>query len=146
MWVWGVVCRQQFFAYEVLHDKYTSPISGLRTGVVFMSRQSPGISNVLWGLFERMRLTQGVGLGFFGLQGLLTGKYLDLTEEVGEGRVKKGEGVGMCWGMLCSCVVSCLQDMQSYVNLGGMELLGRSLEHSLMDVDNMEKARATCQV
>ncbi|CEL94756.1 unnamed protein product [Vitrella brassicaformis CCMP3155] len=109
--------RHQFYIQEMQHDKYTPPISpGLRIGVVFMSRQAPGVMNILWGIHERLRLVQGTCIGFYGLNGLLDCKFCELEED----------------------------DLAPYVNMGGMEILGRSLSHSLMHTECQEKARKTC--
>mmetsp|Transcript_13318 Transcript_13318/g.26300 ORF Transcript_13318/g.26300 Transcript_13318/m.26300 type:complete len:1193 (-) Transcript_13318:1456-5034(-) len=111
--------HHQFAAQEVLHDKYTSPIlTGLRVGVVFMSRQAPGITNILWGLFERLSIVGGSVIGFKnGLNGLLESDYIEVERT----------------------------DLDTSLNQGGMEFLGRSLEHTLMNVENMERARQTCE-
>lgn len=106
-----------FHLQEVVHDKYTPPVSpGLRIGVVSLSRQAPGIMNVLWGLHDRMSLVGGTVLGFFGIHGLLNQRYIEVTED----------------------------DLSLYKNLGGMELLGRSLEHSMAEAENLELCRGAC--
>jgi len=112
-----LINRHQFVIQEMRHDKYTPPISpGLRVGVVFMSRQAPGVANIMWGLCNRLDLVGGTCIGFYGLGGLLEGKYCEIGDD----------------------------DIKPFVNQGGMELLGRSMNFSLMTLEAREKAVKTC--
>ncbi|PHJ20129.1 6-phosphofructokinase, partial [Cystoisospora suis] len=107
-----------FFLHEVSHDKYIPPIGfGLRVGLVFISRQSPGVANVLWGLYERLKLVQGKCIAFFGLNGVVDKKYLEIEDD----------------------------DLELFKNQGGCELTGRSTSHSLGSRDMQEKVRQTCE-
>ncbi|PFH36367.1 6-phosphofructokinase [Besnoitia besnoiti] len=107
-----------FFLHDVGHDKYIPPIGfGLRIGLVFISRQSPGVANVLWGLHERLKLVQGKCIAFFGLNGLADRKYLEIEDE----------------------------DLELFKNQGGCELIGRSTSHSLGSREMQEKVRQTCE-
>lgn len=75
--------RNHFHLQEIVSDANTPPVgSGLRVGVVFLSRQSPGVVNVLWGVHERLKLIGGQCFGFYGTDGLLEGKYLKITDQV----------------------------------------------------------------
>lgn len=106
-----------FYLHEVTHDKYTPPINfGLRVGFVLISRQSPGVMNVLWGLHERLKMVQGKCLAFFGLNGLIERKYIEITDE----------------------------NLELFLNQGGCELTGRSTSHCLGAVENQEAVRQSC--
>ncbi|XP_026192736.1 uncharacterized protein LOC34621637 [Cyclospora cayetanensis] len=107
-----------FYLHEVAHDKYTPPISfGLRVGFVLISRQSPGVMNVLWGLHERLKMVQGKCLAFFGLNGLIERRYMEVTDE----------------------------NLELFLNQGGCELTGRSTSHSLGATENQESVRQSCE-
>ncbi|KAL8447327.1 hypothetical protein Emed_004431 [Eimeria media] len=107
-----------FYLHEVAHDKYTPPINfGLRVGFVLISRQSPGVMNVLWGLHERLKMVQGKCLAFFGLNGLIERKYIEITDE----------------------------NLELFLNQGGCELIGRSTSHCLGAVENQEAVRQSCE-
>eukprot|EP00921_Rhytidocystis_pertsovi_P005208 GHVQ01009018.1.p1 GENE.GHVQ01009018.1~~GHVQ01009018.1.p1 ORF type:complete len:1639 (+),score=226.92 GHVQ01009018.1:122-5038(+) len=110
--------NNHFYLHEVVHDKYTPPInSGLRVGIVFLSRQSPGVSNVLWGLYERLELVSGTCVGFFGLDGLLKKKCIN--------------------GLTAA-------DLELHLNQGGVDLLGRSTQHSLVHEAARDRALSSC--
>ncbi|CDI76905.1 phosphofructokinase, putative [Eimeria acervulina] len=107
-----------FYLHEVAHDKYTPPINyGLRVGFVLLSRQSPGVMNVLWGLHERLKMVQGKCLAFFGLTGLIEKNYIEITDE----------------------------NLELFLNQGGCELTGRSTSHCLGSVENQEAVRQRCE-
>ena len=107
-----------FYLHEVAHDKYTPPINfGLRVGFVLISRQSPGVMNVLWGLYERLKMVQGKCLAFFGLNGLIERKYIEINDE----------------------------NLELFLNQGGCELTGRSTSHCLGAVENQEAVRQSCE-
>lgn len=108
----------QFNLQEVIQDRNTAPVHpGLRVAVVLLSRQSPGVTNVLWGVHERLKLVGGRCFGFYGSDGLLSGRYLEITDD----------------------------NLELHLNQGGMELLGRATVHSLLAPENQEKARITCE-
>jgi hypothetical protein len=76
--------RNQFYLQEVIEDSTTSPIAcGLRVAVVFLSRQAPGVTNVLWGIHERLKLVKGRCFGFYSKDGLFTQRYIEITDKVG---------------------------------------------------------------
>ncbi|EPS71673.1 hypothetical protein M569_03082, partial [Genlisea aurea] len=74
----------------------------VRVGVVFCGRQSPGGHNVIWGLFDALKLhnSKNVLLGFLGRgsEGLFAQKTLEITDEI----------------------------LATYKNQGGYDLLGRT--------------------
>lgn len=107
-----------FFLHDVAHDKYIPPLGfGLRVGLVFISRQSPGVANVLWGLHERLKLVQGKCIAFFGLNGVVEKKFIEVEDA----------------------------DLELFRNQGGCELTGRSTSHSLGSRVMQEKVRKTCE-
>ncbi|KFG48832.1 6-phosphofructokinase, partial [Toxoplasma gondii FOU] len=107
-----------FFLHDVCHDKYIPPIGfGVRIGLVFISRQSPGVANVLWGLHERLKLVQGKCIAFFGLNGLVDRKFLQIED----------------------------RHLELFKNQGGCELIGRSTSHCLGSREMQEKVRQTCE-
>ncbi|XP_057776545.1 pyrophosphate--fructose 6-phosphate 1-phosphotransferase subunit alpha isoform X2 [Salvia miltiorrhiza] len=73
----------------------------VRVGVVFCGRQSPGGHNVIWGLFEALKVhnPKSVLLGFLGgSEGLFAQKTLEISDEI----------------------------LATYKNQGGYDLLGRT--------------------
>eukprot|EP00917_Polyrhabdina_sp_WS-2016_P004738 GHVP01010900.1.p1 GENE.GHVP01010900.1~~GHVP01010900.1.p1 ORF type:complete len:1359 (-),score=252.74 GHVP01010900.1:49-4125(-) len=110
-----------FVMREVRSDETPFPlheIRDFRVGLVFLSRQAPGMENVLWGLYNRVsKIQHGKLIGFYGLQGLMDLKYLDVCES----------------------------DLDLILNQGGSRLLGRSTDHSLLDSDNHEPCLRACQ-
>lgn len=110
--------RTQFYLQEVVEDSCTSPVEpGLRVAVVFLSRQAPGVTNILWGIYQRIKLVKGRCFGFFSKDGILTQRYIEITDKT----------------------------LELHLNLGGMSLLGRASLHSLLTPENQEKARITCE-
>lgn len=75
--------RNHFHLQEIVSDRNTPPVGpGLRVGVVFLSRQSPGVVNVLWGVHERLKVAGGKCIGFYGTDGLMEGKHLEVNDQV----------------------------------------------------------------
>ncbi|WOL19238.1 pyrophosphate--fructose 6-phosphate 1-phosphotransferase subunit alpha-like [Canna indica] len=75
----------------------------MRVGVVFCGRQSPGGHNVIWGLYNAIKLynPNSVLLGFVGgTEGLFAQRTLEITDEV----------------------------LATYKNQGGYDLLGRTVD------------------
>ncbi|KAF8819016.1 6-phosphofructokinase, partial [Cardiosporidium cionae] len=91
---------------------------GLRIGIVFLSRQSPGAMNIIWGLFERIHSFQGKIFGFFGLKGLLEGDFVEISPSM----------------------------MRLYRNSGGIELVGRSPVHMLLSKEELSSIREQCRL
>ncbi|EZG62792.1 6-phosphofructokinase [Gregarina niphandrodes] len=89
-----------------------------RVGVAFLSRQSPGLHNIVWGMRERLKLTGGTLLGFKrGAEGLLADQWIEVTDE----------------------------DVQPFRNLGGADLLGRGTTHMLLDPTNRRRVLDVCR-
>lgn len=112
------ICNSnQFHLHEVISDRNTPCVGPhLKVGVVFLSRQAPGVTNVLWGIMERLNIVQGHCIGFYGAEGLCTGRYIEIGPS----------------------------ELELYLNQGGMELLGRTAVHCLLNAENQEAARQTC--
>ncbi|KAF7457924.1 putative phosphofructokinase [Cryptosporidium felis] len=107
-----------FYCQEAQLDLSTEePNVGLRIGVLLMSRQAPGIANVVWGLYHRLKMVRGRCLGFYGVKGFLQGKHITLTE----------------------------RDVDLLPNQGGSELIGRTYTECLVSKENLEKARKVCE-
>lgn len=107
-----------FYLHEVESDKNAAPANfGLRVGFVLLSRQSPGVLNVLWGLHERLKTIRGKCLAFLGLRGLINKEFIEVTDEL----------------------------LELFLNQGGCELTGRSTRHSLGSKANQEAVRLTCE-
>ncbi|OII71579.1 phosphofructokinase family protein [Cryptosporidium andersoni] len=107
-----------FYCQEVQLDLSCSePNVGLRIGILLLSRQTPGIANVVWGLYHRLRMVRGRCLGFYGVKGFLQGKHITLTEK----------------------------DVDLLPNQGGSELIGRTYTECLVSTENLEKARQVCE-
>ncbi|CAG7904785.1 hypothetical protein IGI04_028959 [Brassica rapa subsp. trilocularis] len=73
----------------------------IRVGIVFSGRQAPGGHNVIWGLYEALKVhnAKSALLGFLGgSEGLFAQKTVEITDEV----------------------------LQTYKNQGGFDLLGRT--------------------
>ncbi|CAH8370960.1 unnamed protein product [Eruca vesicaria subsp. sativa] len=73
----------------------------IRVGIVFSGRQAPGGHNVIWGLYEALKVHNGKNtlLGFLGgSEGLFAQQTLEITDDV----------------------------LQTYKNQGGFDLLGRT--------------------
>ncbi|KAL3129470.1 pyrophosphate-dependent phosphofructokinase [Cryptosporidium hominis] len=107
-----------FYCQEAQLDiSSEEPNVGLRIGVLLMSRQAPGIANVVWGLYHRLKMVRGRCLGFYGVKGFLQGKHITLTEK----------------------------DVDLLPNQGGSELIGRTYTECLVSKENLEKARKVCE-
>lgn len=94
----------KFTVQEMRSDPEKILDSGLRVGICVLSRQSPGVNNIIWGAHERLKLSNGRLLGFFGIDGLINGHYLEITDD----------------------------DLYPFKNLGGVDLIGRSTDHKLL--------------
>ncbi|CAA7013533.1 unnamed protein product [Microthlaspi erraticum] len=73
----------------------------IRVGIVFSGRQAPGGHNVIWGLYEALKVhnAKNTLLGFLGgSEGLFAQKTLEITDDI----------------------------LQTYKNQGGFDLLGRT--------------------
>ncbi|XP_068652558.1 pyrophosphate--fructose 6-phosphate 1-phosphotransferase subunit alpha-like [Aristolochia californica] len=91
----------------------------IRVGVVFCGRQSPGGHNVIWGLYDAIKLhnPKSTLLGFIGgTEGLFAQKTLEITEEV----------------------------LSTYKNQGGYDLLGRTKDQ-IRTTEQVNGALASCQ-
>ncbi|WOK95312.1 pyrophosphate--fructose 6-phosphate 1-phosphotransferase subunit alpha-like [Canna indica] len=91
----------------------------LRVGVVFCGRQSPGGHNVVWGLYNAIKLhnLDSVLLGFVGgTEGLFAQRTLEITEEV----------------------------LATYKNQGGFDLLGRTVDQ-IRTTEQVKAALTSCQ-
>ncbi|KAG9456610.1 hypothetical protein H6P81_001118 [Aristolochia fimbriata] len=91
----------------------------IRVGVVFCGRQSPGGHNVIWGLYDAIKLhnPKSTLLGFSGgTDGLFAQKTLEITEEV----------------------------LASYKNQGGYDMLGRTKDQ-IRTTEQVNAALASCQ-
>ncbi|PKU74463.1 pyrophosphate--fructose 6-phosphate 1-phosphotransferase subunit alpha-like isoform X1 [Dendrobium catenatum] len=91
----------------------------IRVGVVFSGRQSPGGHNVIWGLYNALKVhnTNSVLLGFVGgTEGLFAQKILKITDEV----------------------------LSSYKNQGGYDLLGRTVDQ-IRTIEQVNAAKAACE-
>lgn len=107
-----------FYLHEVENDKNAAPANfGLRVGFVLLSRQSPGVLNVLWGLHERLKMIKGKCLAFLGLRGLINKEFIEVTDQL----------------------------LELFLNQGGCELTGRSTRHSLGSKANQEAVRRSCE-
>ncbi|CEL99112.1 unnamed protein product [Vitrella brassicaformis CCMP3155] len=104
--------------YNIQVDLRAPETRALRVGVVLCDRQSPGVQNVVAGLFERLQIVRGKLIGFHGAAGLLNQRYIEITKE----------------------------DLQLYINQGGLELLGRTEreEVQLRTQEGLEKIEKTC--
>ncbi|VWU51920.1 6-phosphofructokinase [Hepatocystis sp. ex Piliocolobus tephrosceles] len=108
--------ENKFQIQEVYHDKNAIPMTfEIKIGIVFLSRQAPGAMNVLCGLYNRLKLLNGICIAFYGLYGLLNNKYVIINDET----------------------------IAKHINQGGLELTGNSPEHSLFDKENRNKVCKT---
>ncbi|WZZ80703.1 hypothetical protein YC2023_101275 [Brassica napus] len=76
-------------------------LPSIRVGIVFCGRQAPGGHNVIWGLYEALKVhnAKSTLLGFLGgSEGLFAQKTLEITDDI----------------------------LQTYKNQGGYDLLGRT--------------------
>ncbi|KAJ8762375.1 hypothetical protein K2173_007533 [Erythroxylum novogranatense] len=91
----------------------------IRVGVVFCGRQSPGGHNVIWGLYNALKLhnPSNTLLGFLGgSEGLFAQKTLEITDEI----------------------------LVSYKNQGGYDLLGRTKDQ-IRTTEQVNAALTTCK-
>lgn len=78
---------------------------GLRVGIAILSRQSPGMHNIIWGLHERLKLIGGKCIGLKGPLGLYNREHIEFQDD----------------------------DFEAFKNMGGVDLLGRSVSHVLLE-------------
>ncbi|KMZ62517.1 Diphosphate--fructose-6-phosphate 1-phosphotransferase, 6-phosphofructokinase [Zostera marina] len=91
----------------------------IRVGFVFSGRQSPGGHNVVWGLYNALRIHNPNSslFGFIGgTEGLFAQKFLKITEEV----------------------------LSTYKNQGGYDMLGRT-QDQIRTTEQVNAAMASCQ-
>ncbi|XP_020090695.1 pyrophosphate--fructose 6-phosphate 1-phosphotransferase subunit alpha isoform X2 [Ananas comosus] len=91
----------------------------IRVGVVFCGRQSPGGHNVIWGLYEAIKLHNPDSklFGFVGgTEGLFAQKSLEITDDI----------------------------LSTYKNQGGYDLLGRTADQ-IRTTEQVNAAMASCQ-
>ncbi|KAL8162509.1 hypothetical protein V2J09_013998 [Rumex salicifolius] len=91
----------------------------IRVGLVFSGRQSPGGHNVIWGLYDALKIhnTNNVLLGFVGgTDGLFAQKVLEITDDI----------------------------LSSYKNQGGYDLLGRTKDQ-IRTTEQVNSALAACK-
>lgn len=90
----------------------------IRVGIVFCGRQSPGGHNVLWGLYNALKLhnSKSTLLGFLGgSEGLFAQKTLEVTEEI----------------------------LSTYKNQGGYDMLGRTKDQ-IRTTEQVNAALTAC--
>ncbi|XP_010539758.1 PREDICTED: pyrophosphate--fructose 6-phosphate 1-phosphotransferase subunit alpha 2-like [Tarenaya hassleriana] len=90
----------------------------IRVGVVFSGRQSPGGHNVIWGLYEALKVhnPKSALLGFVGgSEGLFAKNTLEITDDI----------------------------LQTYKNQGGYDLLGRTKDQ-IRTTEQVNAALASC--
>lgn len=90
----------------------------IRVGIVFCGRQSPGGHNVLWGLYNALKLhnPKSTLLGFLGgSEGLFAQKTLEVTEEI----------------------------LSTYKNQGGYDMLGRTKDQ-IRTTEQVNAALTAC--
>ncbi|KAJ8431137.1 hypothetical protein Cgig2_010070 [Carnegiea gigantea] len=91
----------------------------IRVGVVFSGRQSPGGHNVVWGLYNALKIhnKDNVLLGFLGgTEGLFAQKTLEITDEI----------------------------LSTYKNQGGYDLLGRTKDQ-IRTTEQVNAALVSCK-
>lgn len=114
-----LLCRDNEFHLrdfqEDVQHRFGVASNGLRVGVVFLSRQAPGMMNIVWGMFERLRMHGGRCFGFRGVSGLLAGDFIDVREE----------------------------DLELFKNQSGVDLLGRDTVHEILKPANQKQVLAT---
>lgn len=111
------LCKtNDFQLQEVKSDLTRVAPSFLKIGVFFASRQSPGMMNIVWGIHERLKASNGQCLGFKGAKGLLDGEAKLITDDM----------------------------LKPHKNLGGVELLGRGTEHVLLKRENQKRVLVVC--
>ncbi|CAN6204095.1 unnamed protein product [Urochloa humidicola] len=90
----------------------------IRVGVLFSGRQSPGGHNVIWGIYDAMKVRNphSVLLGFVGgTEGLFAKKTMEITDDV----------------------------LSSYKNQGGFDLLGRTVDQ-IRTKEQVNAAMSAC--
>ncbi|CAF2084603.1 hypothetical protein BRARA_F01497 [Brassica rapa] len=88
-------------AAKVSDAHIITQLPSIRVGIVFCGRQAPGGHNVIWGLYEALKVhnANSTLLGFLGgSEGLFAQKTLEITDDI----------------------------LQTYKNQGGYDLLGRT--------------------
>ncbi|KAG5392806.1 hypothetical protein IGI04_022769 [Brassica rapa subsp. trilocularis] len=88
-------------AAKVSDAHIITQLPSIRVGIVFCGRQAPGGHNVIWGLFEALKVhnANSTLIGFLGgSEGLFAQKTLEITDDI----------------------------LQTYKNQGGYDLLGRT--------------------
>ncbi|KAF8084418.1 hypothetical protein N665_0718s0011 [Sinapis alba] len=88
-------------AVKVSDAHIITQLPSIKVGIVFCGRQAPGGHNVIWGLFEALKVhnAKSTLLGFLGgSEGLFAQKTLEITDDI----------------------------LQTYKNQGGYDLLGRT--------------------
>ncbi|GIX63722.1 6-phosphofructokinase, putative [Babesia caballi] len=114
--------RCHFSLYEVVGNypessfRESSRQVPLNVGVVVLSKQAPGVLNVIWGIQERVAINDGTCIAFNGARGLIEGDYIEVTSS----------------------------DLELFRNQGGLELVHRSRNHYFHDPDNWPLALKTC--
>lgn len=91
----------------------------IRLGIVFSGRQSPGGHNVVWGLYNALKIhnTNNILLGFLGgTEGLFAQKTLEITDDI----------------------------LSTYKNQGGYDLLGRTKDQ-IRTIEQVNAALASCK-
>ncbi|CAO2817436.1 unnamed protein product [Amaranthus hypochondriacus] len=91
----------------------------IRVGIVFSGRQSPGGHNVIWGLYNALKIhnPHNVLLGFLGgTEGLFAQKTLEITDDI----------------------------LSTYKNQGGYDLLGRTKDQ-IRTNEQVNAALASCK-
>ncbi|GBE60727.1 6-phosphofructokinase [Babesia ovata] len=88
----------------------------MKVGVVVLTKQAPGVLNVIWGIHERLSLRGSSCVAFNGARGLIEGDYIELSAS----------------------------DFDLFRNQGGLELVHRSRVHYLHDPQNWALALKTC--
>ncbi|KAG6475589.1 hypothetical protein ZIOFF_064817 [Zingiber officinale] len=92
----------------------------IRVGIVFCGRQSSGGHNVVWGLYNAMKIhnPDNILLGFLGgTEGLFAQKTLEITDEV----------------------------LATYKNQGGFDLLGRTVDQ-IRTTEQVNATMKACRV
>ncbi|GFE54906.1 6-phosphofructokinase [Babesia ovis] len=100
-------------------DKHADPLplGSMKVGVVVLSKQAPGVLNVIWGIHERLSLRSGTCIAFNGAKGLLEGDYIEVTSS----------------------------DFELFRNQGGLEMVHRSRSQYFHDPKNWDTAYNTCK-
>eukprot|EP00371_Babesia_bovis_P001488 XP_001610135.1 6-phosphofructokinase [Babesia bovis T2Bo] len=114
--------RSHFSLHEVVghysgdRTNLNKATQGLRVGVVLLSKQAPGVLNVIWGIHERMSIIGGSCVAFHGALGLIEGNYIELTSS----------------------------DFDTFRNQGGLDMIHRSRVQYFQEPKNWSLALETC--